>query len=110
MKREIVFCTEDVLDFYKSQELSVQQKIEYVFDLLRFENRVPAKFYKKLEGTADIYEIRVITFQKSIRFLCFQDNGNLILLTNGFIKKDQKTPKSQIALAETIKKIYMNKK
>ena len=110
MNREVVFCTQDVLDFYKAQEEAFQRKIDYVFDLVRFERRVPIKFYKKLEDTDGIYEIRVITLQKSIRFLCFHDDGHVVVLTNGFIKKTQRTPKSEIKMAEKIKKAYLNQK
>jgi len=104
--REIIFFGDKVLDFYSSQESKVQTKMEYVLDLVRFEQRVPTKFFKKLENTNNIYEVRVITSQKSIRILCFQDDGNLIVLTNGFIKKTQKTPKREIKLAEKLKKEY----
>jgi phage-related protein len=79
-----------------------------VFDLVRFERRVPIKFYKKLEDTDGIYEIRVITLQKSIRFLCFNDDGHVVVLTNAFVKKTQRTPKSEIKMAEKIKKAYLN--
>lgn len=82
----------------------------YVLDLVRFEQRVPIKFFKKLENTNGIYEVRVITSQKSIRILCFQDERNLIVLTNGFIKKTQKTPKKEIKLAEKLKKEYLKLK
>lgn len=81
--------------------------MEYVLDLVRFEQRIPMKFFKKLENTNGIYEVRIITSQKSIRILCFQDDGNLIVLTNGFIKKTQKTPKREIKLAEKMKKEYL---
>jgi phage-related protein len=72
--------------------------------------RVPDKFFKKLENTDGIYEVRVITTLKSIRLLCFLDNGNLIILTNGFIKKTQKTPKKEIDRAERMKEEYLRLK
>ena len=110
MVREIIFFGDKVLGFYSSQEEKVRSKIEYVLDLVRFEQRVPKKFFKKLENTNGIYEVRVITSQKNIRILCFQDEGNLIVLTNGFIKKTQKTPKKEIKLAEKLKKEYLKLK
>ena len=90
MVREIIFFGDDVINFYRFQEEKVRVKIEYVLDLVRFEQRGPKKFFKKLESTNGIYEVRVITSQKSIRILCFQDDRNLIVLTNGFIKKNSK--------------------
>lgn len=46
MIRKIVVYQNYFLDFYKSQELKVQEKIEYVLDLIRFEKQVPEKFLK----------------------------------------------------------------
>ena len=90
MIRKIIAYKNYFVDFYKSQEFKVQEKIDYVFDLVRFEKQVPKKFFKILENTDGIYEIRVITTFKSIRILCFFDKGELIVLTNCFIKKSKK--------------------
>jgi phage-related protein len=98
------------IDFYKSQEPKVQEKIEYVLDLVRFERQVPKKFFKALENTDGIYEIRVITTFKSIRILCFLDKGNIVVLANCLVKKSQKTPRKEIKLAERIKKGYLKDK
>jgi phage-related protein len=108
--REIIFFGDKVIDFYKSQDSKIQLKIEYVLDLVRFERQVPIKFFKKLESTIGIYEVRVITSQKSIRILCFQDEGTLVVLTNAFVKKTQKTPKNEIKLAEHLKVQYLKQK
>jgi len=110
MIRKIIAYKNYFLDFYKSQESKVQEKIEYVFDLVRFEKQVPKKFFKNLENTDGIYEIRVITTFKSIRILCFFDKGELVVLTNCFLKKSQKTPRQEIKMAEKLKKEYMNEK
>jgi len=88
----------------------VQEKIGYVLDLVRFEKRVPSKFFKSLENTDGIYEVRVITSFKSIRILCFFDQGDLVVLTNCFLKKSQKTPGKEIKMAERLKKEYMTEK
>jgi phage-related protein len=110
LAREIIFFGDKVIDFYKSQDSKIQLKIEYVLDLVRFERQVPIKFFKKLESTNGIYEVRVITSQKSIRILCFQDEGTLVVLTNAFVKKTQKTPKNEIKLAEHLKVQYLKQK
>ena len=110
MIRRIIAYKNYFVDFYKSQEFKVQEKIEYVFDLVRFEKQVPKKFFKNLKNTDGIYEIRVITTFKSIRILCFFDKGELVVLTNCFIKKTQKTPRKEIKMAEKLKKEYMNEK
>lgn len=110
MVREVLAYRERFVDFYKAQENKVQEKIEYVLDLVRFEKQVPKKFFKALENTDGIYEIRVITTFKNIRILCFFDRGNLIILTNCFIKKTQKTPRKEIKLAEKLKKEYLKER
>jgi phage-related protein len=88
----------------------MQEKIEYVLDLIRYEKQVPIKFFKYLEETDGIYEVRVITTFKSIRLLCFFDKGDLVVLTNCFIKKTQKTPRQEIKLAESLKTEYLVEK
>jgi phage-related protein len=110
MIRKVIAYKDDFINFYKSQDTKVQEKIEYVLDLMRFERQVPKKFYKLLENTDGIWEVRVITTFKSIRILCFQDKGDLVVLTNCFLKKTQKTPKKEIKMAERLKKDYMNEK
>jgi phage-related protein len=40
----------------------------------------------------------------------FFDEGNLVILLNGFQKKTQKTPKNEIELAEKLKKEYFDEK
>lgn len=110
MIRKVTAYKNYFLDFYKSQDEKVQLKIEYVLDMIRFDKRVPIKFFKQLENTNGIYEVRVITTFKSIRILCFFDGGNLVVLSNCFVKKTQKTPKKEIRKAEKIKEDYLKEK
>ena len=110
MIRKVIAYKNHFIDFYKSQESKVQEKIGFVLDLVRFEKHDPTKFFKKLENTDGIYEVRVITTFKSIRILCFYDQGNLVVLTNCFLKKTQKTPRKEIKIAEKLKKEYMTEK
>lgn len=110
MVRKVIVYKEYFVDFYKVQEAKVQEKIEYVLDMVRFERQVPKKFFKALENTDGIYEVRVITTFKSIRILCFFDDGNLVVLANCFVKKTQKTPRKEIKLAEKLKKDYLKDK
>ena len=87
MNRKVIAYKDNFVDFYEKLDYKIQEKIEYVLDLVRFERQVPKKFYKLLENTDGIWEIRVITTFKSIRILCFQDKGDLVVLTNCFVKK-----------------------
>ena len=110
MIRRIITYKNYFIEFYKSQDNKTQEKIEYVLDLVRFEKQVPYKLFKHLENTNGIYEIRVITALKSVRILCFMDEGSLVVLTNCFLKKKQKTPLKDIKLAERLKREYLDEK
>jgi phage-related protein len=89
MKARIAYG-ENFVKFYKSQEYKVQKKIEYVLDLVRFEHKIRKKFIKYLSSSNGIYEIRVRTAFREIRILCFFDKGDLVILTNCFLKKNSK--------------------
>lgn len=52
----------------------------------------------------------MLTSEKSIRILCFKEKEELIVLTNCFVKKSQKTPIKEIRLAEKLKKDYSHGK
>jgi len=108
--RTIGFYKNYFLDFYRGQDEKVQKKIEYVLDLVRHEPRVPITFFKYLENTEGIYEVRVRTTFKEIRILCFFNDGDIVILGNTFVKKTQKTPNSQIKLAEKLKTEYFKNK
>ncbi len=110
MIRKIITYGDNFVNFYKSQDHKIQEKIEYVLDLVRFEKQVPIKFFKYLDDSDGIFEIRIITTFKNIRILCFFNKGELIVLTNCFLKKSQKTPRKEIKTAEKLKKEYMTEK
>jgi phage-related protein len=42
------------------------------------------------------------------RIFCFFDEGQLVVIANGFTKKTQKTPRSEIEKALKIKSEYMS--
>lgn len=63
-----------------------------------------------MEGTHGLYEIRVQQGSEIFRIFCFFDEGKLIVLANGFQKKTQKTPKSEIEKALKIKIEYEQEK
>lgn len=94
MKRKILFFGDYFLDFYSKQDLKTKEKIDFVLDLIRNVERVPIKFLKYLEGTDGLYEVRVLTNKSNIRIFSFFDEGNLVILINGFIKKTDRTPKN----------------
>lgn len=71
---------------------------------------VPERFFKHLDGTDGIYEMRVKVGSDIYRIFCFFDQGRLIILLNGFQKKKDKTPRQEIVRAERLKKEYYENK
>lgn len=110
MIREIKFYKDYFIDFYSKQNRKVQDKIEYVFKLVRHVERIPEKFFKYLTSTKGLYEIRIEYKSNIYRIFCFFDKGELVILLNGFQKKTKKTPKKEIELAERLRKEYYNEK
>jgi len=96
--------------FYNSQKPEVQDKIDWVIGLVRVLRIVPEKFFKHLEGSDGLFEIRIRVGSDIYRVLCFFDEGNLIILLNGFQKKSNKTPKNEIEKAERLKIKYYEEK
>lgn len=78
------------------------------FDLVEDVQRVPERYLKYLANTDGLYEIRVQLGGDIFRIFCFFDQGQLIVLANGFQKKTQKTPKKEIEMALKIKADYEN--
>ncbi len=85
------------------------QKVAWVLALIEELDVVPAQYFKKLTGTDDLWEVRVKIARETIRLLGFFDGRQLIILTNGFVKKTQQLPHKEIQLAEKRKQIYLRR-
>jgi len=55
-------------------------------------------------------ELRTILGNNIVRILYFFDEDEIIIATNGFVKKQQKTPRSEILLAKQRRTIYLTRK
>lgn len=86
------------------------EKCLWVLRLIEELDRIPSEYFKKMENTDDLWEARIQFGSNIFRILCFFDGAKLIMLTNGFAKKTQKTPKREIDLAEQRKKDYFRRK
>ncbi len=104
--RTIILYKDYFTDFFNEQKQKVKDKIIWTFKLIETIQQVPEDYLKHLTGTDGLYEIRVQTGNNIFRILCFFDKGKLIVLANGFQKKTQKTPKSEIEKANKIKREY----
>jgi phage-related protein len=109
-QRRIIFFRTYFEDFVNSLSKRVQEKIGYVLFTITVSPRIPSKFFEHLTGTDGLYEIRVEFESNIYRIFCCFDHGNLVVLFNGFQKKSQKTPKSEIDKALKIKEEYFKSK
>jgi len=112
--REIIFYktksgSSPVEEFLDSLNSKQAQKVVWVMKIVEELETVPTTYYKKLKNTDDIWEIRVQQSNNIFRLLGFQQEARLVILTNGFTKKTQKTPKNEITLAEKRKKEYLER-
>ena len=110
VERQINFYGYHFVDFYLKQTEKVQEKIEYVFKIIRTVRNVPKKFLDHIEGTDGLYEVRIEFESNIFRIFCCFDKGNLVILFNAFQKKTPKTPKKEIELALKLKQEYYNSK
>jgi phage-related protein len=110
MNRQIVFYKEHFLDFYKGLDDNVKNKIQYVFELIKQVERVPDKFLAPMTSYNGLFEIRVEYQSNIYRIFCCFDQGQLVILFNGFQKKSQKIPKSEIEKAMKLKQEYFELK
>lgn len=97
-------------EFLDSLSGKQTQKIVWVLRLIEELEIVPTQYLKKLVNTADIWEVRVQVGNNIFRLLGFFDGSTLLILTNAFAKKSQKTPRQEIELATRRKNDYLIRK
>ena len=101
---EVLFSNE-AKAFIKSLDIKLQKKVAYNIQKARVVN--DPRVLKKL--TEEIREFRTRYEKQQIRLLAFWDPNlkSLIICTHGFVKKTQKTPKSEIDKALEFRKKYL---
>ena len=108
--REVVAFKNFFEDFLVEQPKKVQDKIFKIIEAVETLERVPSNYLKHLTGTNGLYEARIQLGSNIWRVFCFFDGGKLVVLMNGFQKKTQKTPKSEIDKALKIMADYYEQK
>lgn len=108
--RTAVFYKDYFENFFIKQTKRVKSKIIWTIELIEDLEMVPETYLKHIETTKGLYEIRVKLGNDVFRVFCFFDEGRLIVLANGFHKKSQKTPKTEIIKALKIMEEYKNEK
>ncbi|MEM8895073.1 MAG: type II toxin-antitoxin system RelE/ParE family toxin [Bacteroidota bacterium] len=105
-QRELVFFKNYFRAFFDSLNEKVKDKIDQVLFLVRIADRIPRKFFQHMSGIDGLFEIRIEYEGNIYRVFCCFDEGNLVVLFNGFQKKSQKTPQREIDRALRIKDEY----
>lgn len=90
--------------FMAELEEMVQEKIQYGLLLLKTQDRLSSKFVKSIRD--GIFELRTEYRGNIYRVFFIFDDGQIVVLFNGFQKKTQKTPKQEIEKALKIKEAY----
>ena len=104
MERKIVTYGGYFEAFMETLTDKEQEKIQYGLLLLKTQDRLSKKFVKLIrEG---IYELRTKFNSNIFRIFFIFDEGRIVVLFNGFQKKTQKTPNSEIEKAIKIKEAY----
>lgn len=97
--------TSPVLEYVNSLDSKLKSKTIRAIDYLEiYGNKISPPYSKKLVD--GIYELRVKFSSDIVRIIYFFYKDRIIVLTNGFTKKSQKTPKKEIELALKRKKEY----
>ena len=104
MRREIYVYKNYCYDFIDSLSEKVVDKIDYAVALLESQDKMSKKFVKYLRD--DIYELRAEYESNIYRVFFIFDNGNIVILFNGFQKKSQKTPQNELNKAIKLKEEY----
>lgn len=82
--RKIIFYETDtgeipVKDFLDSLTISVVKKIAWTFKLIQENDMIPKTYFKKLEGTDGIWEVRIKLASNIFRIFSFWDKNNLVI-------------------------------
>jgi phage-related protein len=104
--REVVAFEDHFINFLKKQDRKVQDKIFKVIEAIETLERIPSSYLRHMEGTNGLFEARIKLASNIWRVFCFFDEGKLVILLNGFTKKTEKTPKSEIERALALMKKY----
>jgi phage-related protein len=108
--RNIFYYKSYYLDFFNILNDEVKRKFNWTLKLIATVERIPVKYFKHIENSTGLYEIRVESGSNIFRVFSFFDKGQLVILINGFQKKSKKTPRKEIELAEKLKKQYYDEK
>ena len=106
--REVYFFKDYFLRFYKEQTEETRKKIKWELKIFRELDSIPEEYLKHIEQ--GIYELRATSHGNIFRVCCCFDEGNIIVLFNGFQKKTNQTPRREIERALRVRDEYREAK
>ena len=68
-------------EFYVAQTKTVRDKINSLLRLIETQRMIPKKFFRIIEGSDGIYEIKVEIASNIYRIFCSMDSGAVVVLT-----------------------------
>jgi phage-related protein len=96
-----------VQDFLDSLDIKMAVKLYGLMEILEEHGNFLREPYSKHLGDG-IFELRAKVGTDISRTLYFFYEDKRIIMTNGYIKKTQKTPRSVLRTAKTYRKIFLN--
>lgn len=108
--RKIVFYKQYFQEFFSELDNKTRKKIVQVLSWIQSLDIVPISLMKSIEGVKGLYEIRIEYSSNIYRIFCCFDKGELVILFNGFQKKTQKTPPTEIERAKRLMNEYFETK
>ena len=88
--REVIAYKNYFEDFLNLQTKKVQDKIFKIIEAIETLERIPSNYLKAIVGTNGLYEARIQLGSDIWPVFCFFDKGKLVVLLNGFVKKNTK--------------------
>lgn len=112
-KFEVVFYEKEdgscpVEEFLQGLDAPMEAKMLRTIELLENNGHNLREPYSKTIGDG-IFELRAKVSSDITRVLFFFVKGRQIVLTNGFVKKTDKTPKAEIARAKKFRDEYLSR-
>lgn len=97
-----------VEDFVSTQDTKMRARLYGLLNILQEKgNNLREPYSKHLSG--GIFELRCKSGSDITRILYFFCHGGTIVLTNGFVKKTQRTPPAELRLAKARRKAFIER-
>ena len=108
--RRLIVFEDHFKTFRRTLDREALKKLYQVMTLIMRVEVVPTKFLQAIKGRKGLFEIRLEYENNIYRVFCCFDEGNTVVLFNGFQKKTQKMPSEVLDKAEALMKKYFAQK